>query len=546
MPRKVLLIALGVFLMSPAASGEQTVGLFINEPEAYDGYLLFSGAYPTTYLIDKEGMLINSWSDTIGQGTATPSLGPDGYLYRCFARPQDAPGLTGIEKVDWEGNVLWHYVYKGEDYGLQHDFDLMPNGNILILAREIKDSSECAQAGADIDLLMNGTIFADYLIEVQPVGDTGANIVWEWHTWDHLIQDYDEAKDNYGVVEDHPELWDINSGPPKFDWPHLNTVYYNPKFDQIILCSFITSEVYVIDHSTTTEEAAGHSGGTYGKGGDILYRWGNPQTYRHGTEEDRRNFIIHAGSVIPEGYPGAGNFMWLNNGAGRGYSSIDEIAPPVDEQGNYPFTPPRWGPEELTWTWTADNPEDFFAPMYHAGKVQRLPNGNTVFGDPFKGKFYQVTPEGEIVWLYVNPVSTDGPVHQGEQIRNNGAKIHFYNPDYPGFEGKDLTPKGPIELPGVEETPPASYLRLAVSSPVFAGSATISYHLDTTGHVSIKLYNSLGQEVRTLVSETKSAGSHSITWDGTDHRGNQAASGVYFCTLKAGEHKLTERVTLVR
>ena len=57
---------------------------------------------------------------------------------------------------------------------------------------------------------------------------------------------------------------------------HCNGLDYNSALDQIALSCRGMNEVYIIDHSTTTEEAVGHTGGNAGKGGDILYRWGNP------------------------------------------------------------------------------------------------------------------------------------------------------------------------------------------------------------------------------------------------------------------------------
>jgi hypothetical protein len=87
--------------------------------------------------------------------------------------------------------------------------------------------------------------------------------------------------ENYGVVVDHPELVDLNfssGGPPGgADWNHINSIDYNETLDQILLSVHNFSEIWVIDHSTTAAEAAGHSGG------DLLYRWGNPQTYDAGT-----------------------------------------------------------------------------------------------------------------------------------------------------------------------------------------------------------------------------------------------------------------------
>ena len=97
---------------------------------------------------------------------------------------------------------------------------------------------------------------------------SGGQIVWEWHIWDHLIQDHDSSKDNFGVISNHPELIDINmisatgGGPPGMnsgDWFHINGIDYNADLDQIAFSSRHASEVYIIDHSTTTSEAATHS-----------------------------------------------------------------------------------------------------------------------------------------------------------------------------------------------------------------------------------------------------------------------------------------------
>ena len=134
-------------------------------------------------------------------------------------------------------------------------------------------------------------------------------VVGEWSVWDHLVQDYDPAKANFGVVAEHPEL------------------------EQILISARNFSEIWIIDHSTTTEEAAGHSGGNGGKGGDLLYRWGNPQAYRAGTFADQQLFWQHNPHWIPEGLPGAGNILIFNNGyeyEGRypDYSSVVEITPP--------------------------------------------------------------------------------------------------------------------------------------------------------------------------------------------------------------------------
>ena len=90
------------------------------------------------------------------------------------------------------------------------------------------------------------------------------------------------------------------------DWLHINSVAYNPDLDQIMLSVFEFSEIWIIDHGTTTAEAAGHEGGKYGKGGDLLYRWGNPRAYRAGTVKDQKLFGQHNAHWIPRGFPARG------------------------------------------------------------------------------------------------------------------------------------------------------------------------------------------------------------------------------------------------
>ena len=102
---------------------------------------------------------------------------------------------------------------------------------------------------------------------------------------------------------------------------HTNSVAYNPELDQIMLSIHEFSEVWIIDHGTTTAEAASHSGGRRGKGGDLLYRWGNPRAYRTGSNVDQRLFAQHCAHWIPAGLPGAGHMLVFNNGnrsSGRG------------------------------------------------------------------------------------------------------------------------------------------------------------------------------------------------------------------------------------
>ena len=201
----------------------------------------------------------------------------------------------------------------------------------------------------------------------------------------------------------HPELIDADgteSRIPSF-WNHMNSIDYNAALDQIMLSVRGNSEVWIIDHSTTMAEAAGHTGGKSGKGGDLLYRWGNPKAYGAGTQSDQKLYQQHDAEWIPAGYPGAGNITVFNNGLGRNYSTIDEFTPPVDAAGNYALvTGKAFGPTDFTWTYKANPPASLFAEAISG--AQRLPNGNTLIDDGTHGTFIEVTPGGETVWKYVN------------------------------------------------------------------------------------------------------------------------------------------------
>ena len=205
--------------------------------------------------------------------------------------------------------------------------------------------------------------------------------------------------------------------------------------------------------------------GPSGKGGDLLYRWGNPRAYRAGTPDDQRLFWQHNPQWIAPGLPGAGNILIFNNGHefgdfSRGYSSVDEIAPPVDG-ANYRLNPhSAYAPVEPVWTHTAANASDFFA-KYISG-AQRLPNGNTLICDGAHGTLFEVTPAGKTVWKYVNPSTVKGPLRQGEPVPwelqgdmempvNQLYRAYRYAPDYPGLQGLDLTPGDRIEVTSISD-----------------------------------------------------------------------------------------------
>ena len=461
----LLLTAIALALTTTSGQAQQTVGLFLNTEDAYPGYTLWAPRNETTYLIDNDGREVHSWTSVYLPGNTAYVL-PNGNLVRTGKDgPKDLIRFLGgghggrVEILDWDSNVLWTFLHATNDYRLHHDIEVLPNGNILMISWELKSEAEAIQAGRDPALISEGELWPDYIIEVEPVGATDFNIVWEWHIWDHLIQDFDPTKDNFGIIFDHPELLDINhvfdgSNPGRANWLHTNSIDYNAELDQIMIGSPRSHEIYVIDHSTTTEEAAGHTGGIYGKGGDFLYRWGNPRAYDRGGPQDQMFFGGHHDTWIDPGLPGEGHVLFYNNRAGGNYSRVDEFVSPVDGSGFYPMPiGQHWGPDELEWSYVHTPPEEFFSGGLSG--AQRLPNGNTLIcegrGATTAGEaanFFEVTDAGDIVWRYVNPVGNAGPIMQGGLPTSdfNSFRVQRYPLDYPGFDGQDLTPGDPIEL----------------------------------------------------------------------------------------------------
>jgi hypothetical protein len=405
--------------------------------DAFNGYTLFSPEYSTkTFLINKQGEIVHTWISDSVQGLGLLLL-ENGDLLRTtipYSNPIFmAGGITGgVQLFNWNGTMLWQYNYSTAQHCLHHSIDILPNGHILMVGWEYKTAEEAIVAGRNPGNLPAGELWPDHVIEVERTGPSDGTIVWEWHVWDHLIQDFDSTKENYGLVEQHPELVDINygdiAGKEEADWNHINSIDYNIQFDQILISARHQHEIWVIDHSTTTEEAAGHTGGRSGNGGDLLYRYGNPEIYRAGNNSDRQLFGQHDAQWIQEGCPGEGHILLFNNGQGRPdgqYSSVEELIPPVDENGSYYLEPgSAYGPQNPIWCYIADNPYDFFAG--YLSSAQRLANGNTLICDGDHGVFFEVTSEKETVWKYYNMIPTP--------LTNQVFKILFYTPDYPGLQ----------------------------------------------------------------------------------------------------------------
>jgi hypothetical protein len=468
-------------------------GLITNRPEAAEGFVLFSPVLSdTTYLVDNEGRVVHLWKTSYAPGGDLELL-PNGNLLRGARDPANLAfrvgGVGGIlQELDWNGRAVWEWKLSDERHVHHHDVTAMPNGNLLLLGWETKSPDEARRAGRRSDQLPEQGLYAEVVLEIEPIRPQGAKVVWEWHAWDHLVQDVDAAADYYGDPARELGRIDVNADveapgvdPAQLaqlkalgyvqadakprdlasDFLHVNTVAFHPRLNQIALSTPALGEVWILDHSTTTAEAAGRQGGRAGHGGEILYRWGNPATYRRSLPQ--RLFGQHDVRWIPEGWEGAGNLLVFNNGRDRPegpWSSVEEWTPPVGADGGYALVGESFGPATLAWQYKAPEPTSLFSPIISG--AQRIRNGNTLICEGAGGRFLEVTRGGELVWEYRNPFWGDVRNVDGSfpQPRIGDRPFSVFRatriaPDDPALAGRTLTPLDP-QPAWYDWKPPAS------------------------------------------------------------------------------------------
>ncbi|HNO79030.1 MAG TPA: aryl-sulfate sulfotransferase [Phycisphaerae bacterium] len=463
-------------LLATAAEIKEKTGLVLCGDGAFEGYTLFTPLHSTdTYLVNMDGKVVHKWKDKYTPGQSQYLL-KNGHLLRS-ANDSRSSGFHGggiggrIRELDWNGKLVWDYKYADDKRCQHHDIEPLPNGNVLILAWEKKFAEEVIGAGRDPSQLDDDELWPDHIVEVRRQGKTDGRIVWQWHAWDHLVQDFNPDVNNHGDVAAHPELIDINFGgdsmhlPPKelnrlralgyvggpapkgrgpesADWLHGNSLSYNEELDQILISVHGFNEIWVIDHSTTTAESASHTGGRYGKGGDLLYRWGNPQAYRAGTAADQKLFGQHDATWV-KSPSGETHILVFNNGRNRpdgDYSSVDEIVPPLRPDGSYSLeSGAAYGPSQPVWQYTQSTKSDFFSS--HISGAQRLPNGNTLVCAGEQGDFFEVNAQGATVWHYINPIEGNRP--NGRPPRGNRRRSKGNDDNHDRAHPPRQGPRGP-------------------------------------------------------------------------------------------------------
>lgn len=369
--------------------------------QSFDGYALYNlQNQNTAYLIDKDGNIAHSWSCDLSCNYSV-LLKDNGNIVRGTVHTSNqlnGAAIGGrVQELDASANIVWEYTYSNADHCSHHDITLLPNGNVMLTAWEVMTTAELIQAGVN-----NPTVeqWPTHFIELQQNG-TSADIVWEWHIKDHFIQDFDASKDNFGIVADHPELMDINlltvsgggPGPSGGDWFHVNGVDYNATLDQLVFSSRFLSEFIIIDHSTSTVEAASHAGGNSGMGGDFIFRWGNPSNYGSAGTQTIAAAVHDPRWITDDGRPNGGYIQYFNNEGGTGGSSVVDAISAPESGFNYTMAGISYGPANYDWR------HECLANSTGQSAHDKMSNGNTFVN--VSGQYmYEVDAADNLVWSY--------------------------------------------------------------------------------------------------------------------------------------------------
>lgn len=340
------------------------------------GYVLYAPSLShDTFLIDEQGDRRQTWYGSYPPGMAVYLL-PDGNVLRAESiqplycnYPGGRIAVYG-PGVDGASPLIWAYTMSSSTLQQTHDVFPMNNGNVLVCAWELISYESAIQAGRTAATTPQSGFWSGKVIELQPdPQNQTAREIWSWRFWDHV--------DNTGTC---PYTLDVNQlGTPidssNVDWIHMNAVTYNEALDQIMVSSRNLNEIYIIDHSCSTAEASGHSGGKYGRGGDFLYRWGCPKNY--GAAGPQQLFGQHSPYWIPGGFPCEGQIMINNDGYERGQSwetTADVIDPPAgDGYTGYLLEPGKaFGPAAPSLSRALPQP----LWNTYEGSAQMLPNGS--------------------------------------------------------------------------------------------------------------------------------------------------------------------------
>lgn len=390
---RYLILAVSALLLALVASGQasayptapETGVRILDEEKVCPGYVLFAPMFGddsveaegTVYLVNVHGEVVHKWEMDSRPGFYAQLLPNGNLLYSGVSvTDKQIPIHHGgvLQEINWDGDVVWSYE---NDY-MHHDFNMLPSGNIaaLVYQQMPVSLSEQVQGGVPGTEMEDGSMWADSIIEVDREG----NIVWRWDSWEHL----DPVQDAL-----HP-VWS------RYEWTHSNSVRY------IESDPLTGSEAYLISIREINTVALIDR-----ETGDFIWRWGPGVITRQHDARPLDN----------------GNILIFDNGEGP-----RDTGPVLDVPHSRVLeVDPRDNGGTVVWEYAAEGLYGwrFFSAIISG--AQRLPNGNTLITEGVGGRIFEVTPDKEIVWEYMNPYGI--PMGSGQSRETWVFKALKYSPD---------------------------------------------------------------------------------------------------------------------
>tara|TARA_B110000503_G_scaffold85634_1_gene130329 strand:+ start:749 stop:2641 length:1893 start_codon:yes stop_codon:yes gene_type:complete len=497
----ITLLWIALYQTCAFAQATNTVGTIVYNPAlAQSGFtLVYPHNQPHATLINLCGQIAHQWTNDDDRRPGNMAyLLPNGDLiwaHRSADISQDplwaGGGGATIERRTWNNEPIWSYSLNDSTGRLHHDFVAINNGHVIAIAWEKMDSLACIAAGRLPENLTSDGLWSERLIELQPDSLGGAEIVWEWRAWDHLIQDHDSTLNNFGTISEHPNRIDINFGMPSSvdaDWLHMNSIDIQPNTGHILLSVPTFDELWIIDRNDT------ESG--------LKWRWGNPEAQGMGDSESQQLHYQHSAHWLDAPYlqnsSDYGKIAVFNNrnpGATGPHSSAHIIQPQWDDlSGTFVAIDGLFAPQTFDWTWTAPTPTDFFSSGL--SNFERLPNGNNLILGGRTGEIFEFTATGDTAWYYRLPLQAGTPIAQGTVMGMNDNllfRAKRYPAGYPAFSEfqTELNAAGaPIEL---NPTPVDACLPCQMTAQIIETENGLSVEIENaTGTTSVIWSDDLG------------------------------------------------------
>jgi len=326
----------------------------------YPGYNLYCGRLTAeVFLLDMAGDVVHTW--------AYPDREMKVWNQAAMLKNGDIVAIRkfcDVIRLDWDSNLLWRVPIPAH-----HEIVPMPDGTYYTIAREIH-------------FYRGLSVRFPSIVRFNDDGD----ILERWSTYDHLDEikaKFDQRSfidtilDSLLEGEVDPETWkptterakmlkaEIDAWPLRYDQFHMNTITVLPpnpleardaRFQRgnLLICFRNIDQIAILKGDTK----------------EILWVWGAGHLDRP-----------HHPTMVE-----SGNILIFDNGMNRKYSRLLELNPIT---------------LQVEWQYVADPPEDFFTP--EKGSAHRFPNGNTLVCEGDKGRAFEITRSGEIVWEWVNP-----------------------------------------------------------------------------------------------------------------------------------------------